>query len=482
MQAREQGPSGGLQADLYELTMLSAYHKAGIAQTPVAFELLFRNNPFGNGYTVAAGLERAVRLVRHLGFADGELAYLESTGLFPGAFLEALGRWRFLGDIDAVPEGSVVFPHEPLVQVRAPVFQAQLLETVLLNVIGFASLVATKASRIAHAAGEKAVLEFGARRAHELDAAREGARAAVIGGCAGTSYVEAGRRYDLALTGTHAHSFVLAFPTELDAFRAYAAAYPDPLILLVDTRDVLRSGVPHAITVFKEMRERGALGSHGIRIDSGDLAYLSREARAMLDGAGFPEARIIASGDLDEGVITVLREQGARIDAYGVGTHLITGFDQGSLGCVYKLVAVQKGEAWVPRLKRSENPAKVTTPGVKRVLRFKERGTGRAVLDLISLADEPIPDQPFVAFDPVHTWKRKTVDAAEAGDLLQPVLRGGKLVRDFPPVDRIAASLRDGLAAFREDQIRLVRPADYHVDLSMRLLATRTALLEASLD
>ena len=396
----------------------------------------FRSNPFGNGYTLAAGLERAVRFIQQLGFTDEDLTFLQSGGLFPDpGFLDALARFRFTGDIDAVPEGTVVFPHEPLLQVRARIFEAQLLETAVLNMIGYASLVATKATRIARAAGDHAVLEFGARRAHEMDAALEGARAAVIGGCVGSSYVAAGARYGLSLAGTHAHSWVLSFPSEIEAFRAYAAVYPDNLILLVDTYDVLASGVPNAIRVFRELRaRRGALARHGIRIDSGDLAHLSKQSRVMLDVAGFQDATLVASNELDEAVIAELERQGARIDAYGVGTRLITGYDQPAFGCVYKLVAVEENGLWTPRLKRSENAAKVTNPGVKRVLRFTDRRSRRAVLDLIALADEPAPTQPFLAFDPVHTWKRKNVEGADHADLLAPVLRVESSCTTFRPL------------------------------------------------
>jgi nicotinate phosphoribosyltransferase len=469
----------GLTTDLYQLTMLYGYYRTGKAEQRAAFELFFRANPFGGGYTLAAGLERAVRLVEGLRFTGEDLAYLEGTGLFPDPrFLELLEGFRFTGDLDAVPEGTVVFPQEPLVQVRARLWEAQLLETLLLNVVGYASLVATKASRVVRAAQGRAVLEFGARRAQELDAAREGARAAVIGGCAGTSFVLAGREYGLAVSGTHAHSWVLSFPSELDAFRAYAELFPDNLILLVDTHDVLASGVPNAIRVFREVEaRRGRPRRYGIRIDSGDLAYLSRCARALLDAAGFTDALIVASNELDEGVIVELLRQGAPIDVFGVGTRLITGYDQPALGCVYKLVAIEDHGRWIPRLKRSENPGKVTTPGVKRVWRYADARTARPILDLVGYADEAAPEPPFEAFHPVHTWKRRTVTGAVAQDLLQPILRGGERVAELPPVAAIAARAREGLELLGEEHTRLLNPAEYPVDLTPRLWRDRMALL-----
>ncbi len=475
-------PSSGLHADLYELTMLYGFLRTGIAGRRAAFEVFFRENPFGNGFTIAAGLERALAFLGALRFSADDLAFLRGTGLFPdGGFLDALRRFRFQGDVDAVPEGTLVFPHEPVLQVRGTLFEAQLVETAVLNAIGYASLVATKASRVVRAARGRPVFEFGARRAQEARAALEGARAAIIGGCAATSYALAGRRYGLPLSGTHAHSWVLSFPSELEAFRAYAASYPDNLILLVDTYDVVGSGVPSAIAVFTEVRARqGRLGRHGVRIDSGDLAELSRAARAMLDAAGFPDATVVASNELDETVIAELDRQGARIDAYGVGTRLITAYDHPALGCVYKLVAVEEGGRWVPRLKRSENPAKVTTPGCKRVLRFTDRQTGRATLDLLLHADEAAPTQPFEAFHPLYTWKRRVVRDADAQDLLQPVMRGGEPVADLPPVARIAERARRGQEAFGQDVTRLLNPAEYHVDLSPRLWETRMALLRAA--
>ena len=473
---------GGLQTDLYQLTMLYGYQHAGLADQRAAFELFFRRCPFGNGYVLAAGLERVLRFVQGLGFSERDLSYLESTGLFPDpGFLDLLARFRFTGDIDAVPEGTAVFPHEPLLQVRARLFEAQLLETAAVNMIGYASLIATKAARIARAAGGRTVLEFGARRAHELDAALEGARAAVIGGCAGTSFVAAGARHGLHLSGTHAHSWVLSFPGELEAFRAYGEAFSDNLIFLVDTYDVLRSGVPNAIRAFREVRaRRGALGRHGIRIDSGDLADLSKRSRAMLDAAGFPDAIIVASNELDEAVISELQRQGARIDVYGVGTHLITAYDQPALGCVYKLVAIEQERGWAPRMKRSENAAKITNPGVKRVLRFRDRACGRPFLDWVSFSGEPVPIQPFRSPDPVHTWKRVMVSEAEHTDLLVPAMRGGDLVYDLPTTEHISARAQECLGSFDEQFTRLLNPADYAVHLSPTLRKTKWMLLQAT--
>jgi nicotinate phosphoribosyltransferase len=476
------GPRSGLHADLYELTMLYGFYRTGLASRRVAFDLFFRANPCGNGFTIAAGIGRALDVVRRLRFDPEDLAFLRSTGLFPDeGFLAQLGHFRFRGDVDAVPEGTLVFPYEPLLQVRGTLWEAQLVETALLNAVGYASLVATKASRVVRAARGRAVLEFGARRAQEAQAALEGARAAVIGGCAATSYTLAGRVHGLPLSGTHGHSWVLSFPSELEAFRAYAAVYPDNLILLVDTYDVLRSGLPHAITVFSEERaRRGRLGRHGVRIDSGDLGALSRAARGMLDAAGFPDATVVASNELDEVIIADLERQGARIDAYGVGTRLITVYDQPALGCVYKLVALEEGGRWVPRLKRSENPGKVTTPGLKRLLRFTDRRTGRAVLDLLQAAEEPLPAQPFEVFHPVYPWRRRLVRDAAVEELLQPALRAGEWARAPETVAQAAERARCGQEAFGEELTRLLNPAAYEVHLSPRLWELRLSLLRAA--
>lgn len=470
-----------LFADLYELTMAYGYLKTGRAATPAVFDLVFRRAPFGNGWVLAAGLEQAVRHALGLRFTRADVAFVRSTGLFPDeGFYAALADFRFTGDIDAMPEGSVAFPREPLLRVRAPLWQAQLLETALLNVVGHQTLIATKANRVVRAAAGKPVLEFGARRAHGPEAAVLGARAAVIGGCVGTSDVLAGRRYGIPLSGTLAHSWVQSFPDELEAFRAYAAVFPRQLVLLLDTYDTLSSGLEHAIAVFREVCARGPRPELlGVRIDSGDLAALSREARRRLDEAGFPDAKVIASNDLDEGVIRELEAQGAAIDAYGVGTRLITAYDQPALGCVYKLAAVWADDGgWTPRLKVSQNAEKVTDPGPKRAVRYVGED-GVAVADLVLLADEELPPQPFDVFDPVHTWRRTPVARAQARELLLPVVRGGALVAELPELPQIAEHARRSIAELPAPCTRLLNPHAYPVGLSERLWRLRADLLEA---
>jgi len=465
--------------DLYQLTMMYGFFQAGKMNDEAAFDLFFRKNPFHNGYTVVAGLEKVVDYIRNLRFTEEDIGFLRKTGLFEDPrFIEELRAFRFTGHLYAMPEGSLAFPNEPIIRVEARLFEAQLVETALLTMVGFQSLVATKANRIVRAAEGRPVLEFGSRRAQETEAALLGARAAIIGGCVATSNVLAGERYNLKVAGTHAHSWVMSFPSELDAFRAYAKVYPDNLILLVDTYDTIRAGLPNAIQIFQEVFEwHGRPKSYGIRIDSGDLAYLSKLARQKLDEAGYADAKIVVSNDLDEYLIRELQLQGARIDSYGVGTRLITAFDQPAIGCVYKLAAQRSNGAWSPRLKRSENPEKITNPGVKKVLRFFDQGTKKAVVDLIMMVDEDLPRQPFEVFDPVHTWKRKTVDHASYQELLIPIFQHGELVYELPSLDAIVKNLQQNLAAFSDEHVRLTNPHTYHVDLSQKLWDTKMRLL-----
>jgi nicotinate phosphoribosyltransferase len=467
--------------DLYQLTMMYGYYKSGKMDEEVVFDLFFRKNPFGNGYTIAAGLETLVDYIKQLSFSHETIDYLKSTGLFEDEeFFKELRNFRFTGDIYAVEEGTVIFPSEPLVRIKARLFEAQLIETALLSLIGYQTLIATKANRIVRAAKDKSVMEFGARRAQGPESAILGARAAVIGGCTSTSNVKAGENFGIGISGTHAHSWVMSFETELEAFQTYADSFPDNLILLVDTYNTLKSGVPNAIKVFKEVHERigRAPKKFGIRLDSGDLAYLSKEARKMMDEAGFPDALVVASNDLDEYTIRELESQGARIDVYGVGTKLITAYDQPALGCVYKLAAEHIGDDWIPRIKRSENFEKVTNPGVKKIVRFFDNEDGKAIVDLLMLDDEEIPGQPFEVFDPVHTWKRKTVNGANSVELLKPIFVEGKLVYELPTMDEIAEKVKKNLNAFSEEHTRFANPHVYHVDLSQKLWDTKTDLLK----
>lgn len=371
-----------LLTDLYELTMMQGYFKEKDANETVIFDAFYRTNPGGNGYAICAGLEQVIEYIKDLHFEEDDVDYLRSTGLFGEDFLEYLRHFKFSGDIYAIPEGTVVFPREPLVKVIAPIMEAQLVETALLNIINHQSLIATKAARVVYAAGGDGVMEFGLRRAQGPDAGIYGARAAMIAGCIGTSNVLCGKMFNVPVKGTHAHSWIMSFPDELTAFRTYARLYPSACILLVDTYDTLKSGVPNAIKVFQEMKEAGIpLNFYGIRLDSGDLAYLSKKAKKMLDDAGFPDAVISASNDLDESLINSLKIQGAAINSWGVGTNLITSKDCPSFGGVYKLAAIldKKSGKFVPKIKLSENAEKITNPGNKCIKRIYSRETGKSL-------------------------------------------------------------------------------------------------------
>ncbi len=463
----------GLLTDLYQLTMMYGYYKAGQMDKRVVFDLFYRSNPCDNGYVVCAGLEQAIVYLHSLSFDDGEIAYLRNLGLFDEGFLRHLEDFRFTGTVYAIPEGTLVFPHEPLLRVEGPIFQAQLVESALLSFINHQSLIATKAARITHAARgavideAHAVSEFGLRRAQNADAAIFGARASYIGGCSSTSNVAAGHNFGIPVSGTQAHSWVQSFPSELDAFRAYAAAYPANTVLLVDTYDVLHSGVLHAIQVGRELREKG-FELAGIRIDSGDLAYLSKEARKRLDRAGFPGTKIIVSDDLDEETIRDLILQGAPIDAWGVGTALITAKDCPALGGVYKLSAEYRDGYYEPRIKVSENPSKVTNPGKKKVIRLYVDGMASA--DLIMLEDEPLPSgEGLTLFDPIHTYKQKVVTDYTVRELLVPIFIDGQLVYELPSVEAIRDLVQAELQTIAQETLRPKNPHVYHVDLSLQL-------------
>ena len=466
-----------MMTDLYELTMMNGYWRYGMAQNTAVFDLFYRKQGDETAHAVVAGLEQAIEYVRDLHFSAEDIEYLRSLNTFDEGFLELLRDFHFTGDIDAMPEGTIVFPTGPIVRVCAPMMEAQLVETALLNIINHQTLIATKASRVVQAAQGDGVLEFGLRRAQGPDAGIYGARASIIGGCVATSNVLTGQMYDIPVRGTHAHSWVMSFPSELDAFRAYAEIFPRDCLLLVDTYDTLKSGVPNAITTFKELRERGFEPS-GIRLDSGDLAYLSRTARRMLDEAGFPKARIFASGDLDEEVIWDLKAQGAAIDVWGVGTRMITSQNNPALGGVYKLSAEEVDGALVPRIKISENPAKITNPGKKKVLRIYSREDRHALADLIALDDEVYDEQqPLTIFDPENTWKRMTLTDYTLRPLLVPIFRDGMQVYESPDLHRIAAYAKEELDTFWSEYKRLHRPQRYKVDLSQSLYDLKQELL-----
>lgn len=462
--------------DLYQLTMMQGYMRHGYRHKGAVFDLFFRNLPNGSGYALTAGLAQVIEYLENLRFTENNLKYIQSLGIFDAEFIEQLRHFRFSGDVDAIPEGTPVFPYEPLLRVKAPIFEAQMVETALLNMVNFQTLIATKASRIVAAAAEGRVMEFGLRRAQGPDAGTLGARAAFIGGCHSTSNVLAGERFGIPVSGTMAHSWVQCFPSELDAFRAYAETFPHQCLLLVDTYNVLKSGVPNAIQVGLELEAKG-YSFLGIRIDSGDLAYFSREARQMLDQAGLKNAIIVGSNDLDENTIWSIRSQGAKIDSWGVGTNLITSKDCPALGGVYKLAAEEENGEWVPRLKVSENMSKITLPGIKKVVRF-HNPEGKALADLIALEKEDFPvNEPVTIFDPIQVWKRKTLADFTTRELLVPVFRGGKRVYESPDLNTIQAYSRRELDTLWSETRRLTNPHTYIVDLSADLYELRQQLL-----
>ena len=467
-----------MMTDLYQLTMMYGYYKCGMRDNLATFDMFYRSKDATTHYAIMAGVEQLMEYIENLHFDEDAIAYLRSLNIFDDAFINELRKFHFSGDIDAIPEGTIVFPGEPLVRVIAPIFEAQLIETALLNIINHQTLIATKASRVVQAAEGGTVMEFGLRRAQGPDAGIYGARAAIIGGCVGTSNVLTGQMYGIPAMGTHAHSWVMSFPTELEAFRKYAELFPTSCLLLVDTYDTLRSGVPNAITVFRELRERG-YEPKGIRLDSGDLAYLSREARKMLDAAGFPEATICASGDLDENLIRDLKLQGACIDTWGVGTKLITSEDSPSLGGVYKLSAEYVDGRVVPKIKISENPAKITNPGVKKLYRIYDKSNGMAVADLIALEQEHYDEsQPLTIYDPVNTWKSMTLTNYTMKDLHVPLFKNGKRVYDSPALMDIRQHCEEDLATFWDQYKRLLNPHRYKVDLSDSLWMLKNSMIQ----
>ncbi len=465
-----------LLTDFYELTMMYGYFLHGKTDEIATFDLFFR--PFDeSNFCIAAGLQQAVEYINNLHFGKEEIEYLRSTGAFNEDFLQYLSEFKFTGTIKAIPEGTVVFPYEPLMIITAPICQAQLLEAALLNIVNFQTLIATKARRICYAAKPASVLEFGLRRAQAPDASIYGARAAVIGGCSSTSNVLCAKMFDLPPKGTHAHSWVMSFPTELDAFMAYADTYPDSCLLLVDTYDTLKSGVPNAIKVFDYLKKNGHKPM-GIRLDSGDLAYLSKIARKMLDEAGHSDCKIFASSDIDEYVLESLKQQDAKIDIYGVGTRMITSNNTPSLGGVYKLANINVNGIDSPRMKISDNPVKVTNPGIKTVYRLFGRDTGKAIADVICLADEKIDDSKnLVITHPVERWKTKEVVNFEAKNLYTDVFVNGKCVFKPKSTYELANDCQESLNGFWEEYLRLSQPHNYKVDLSDKLYDLKQELI-----
>lgn len=472
-----------LLTDLYELTMMQGYFHNMDRNETVIFDAFYRNNPNGGGYAISAGLEQLINYIKELHFAPQDIEYLASLHIFDKDFLDYLADFRFSGSVYAIPEGTVIFPREPLVKVIAPIMEAQLVETAILNIINHQSLIATKASRVCWAARGDGIMEFGLRRAQGPDAGTYGARAAVIGGCIGTSNVLCGQLFDVPVKGTHAHSWIMSFPDEYTAFKTYADMYPSACILLVDTYDTLKSGVPNAIRVFQEMRDAGVnLSFYGIRLDSGDLAYLSKKARKMLDEAGFPDAVISASNDLDEYLIDSLKVQGAAITSWGVGTNLITSKDWPAFGGVYKLAAIMGEDGkFIPKIKLSENSEKVTNPGNKTIYRIYDKETGKIKADLICLVDEAFSeDEPLLLFDPLEPWKKTKLKPGTytMRELLKPVFVDGKCVYESPKVMDIRDYCQRELSTLWDETRRLVNPQEVYVDLSSKLYDIKIELLD----
>lgn len=471
-----------MMTDLYELTMMQGYYLEG-NRNEVIFDAFYRDNPSGGAYAISCGLQQVIDYVKNLTFSYDDIEYLRNLGIFREEFLDYLAGYHFTGSIYAVPEGTIVFPREPLVKVIAPIMEAQLIETAVLNIINHQSLIATKASRVNWAA-KGGVMEFGLRRAQGPDAGTLGARAAVIGGCTGTSNVIAGKIFGVPVQGTHAHSWIMSFKDEYTAFKKYAEYYPDACILLVDTYDVLHSGVPNAIKVFSELKDQGIHPKlYGIRIDSGDLAYLTKKARKMLDDAGFEDAIISASSDLDEYLIQSLKNQGACIDSWGVGTKLITSSDNPAFGGVYKLAGIRypEDDDFTPRIKISENPEKITNPGNKQVLRLYDNVTGKIKADLITLVGETYDEsKDLKIFDPISTWKKSTLKGGtyHIRELLIPVFQNGQCIYESPKTMEIKKICEKELDTLWDENRRLENPQDVHVDLSRKLFNLKNSLLD----
>ncbi len=474
------GTSLSLLTDLYQVTMAYGYWKLGRAEREAAFHLFFRNNPFEGGYTVVAGLEYVLEYLRQFRFTSDDVEYLaglegnDGRPLFAHAFLDYLTGMRLSVDVDAIPEGTVVFPHEPLVRIQGPILQCQILETAMLNLVNFQTLIATKAARICLATGGEPVLEFGLRRAQGIDGAISASRAAYVGGCAATSNVLAGKLFGIPVKGTHAHSWVMSFDDEHSSFEGYAEAMPNNCVFLVDTYDTL-GGVRNAIRVGQQLRANGH-EMVGVRLDSGDLAYLSIEARKLLDEAGFEKAAIVASNDLDEHLIASLKNQGATIAVWGVGTRLATAYDQPALGGVYKLGAMKSGNGtWQPKVKLSEQAIKTSTPGILQVRRYRD--TAGVVADMVYNELQGVSDDSVIV-DPLDpTKRRQMIDGETSEDLLVPVMRGGDVVHEQPPLDTIRERAQGQLASFHAGILRHDNPHRYPVGLEKGLYELKTELV-----
>ena len=465
--------------DFYEITMSNGFFSNGLKDRIAYYDMFYRRNPDEGGFAIMAGVEQLVEYLNNLHFDEEDIAYLRNTGLFREVFLDYLKHFRFSCDVWAVPEGTPIFPGEPLISVRGPVIETQLIETMVLLCINHQSLIATKANRICRAAKGRPIMEFGSRRAQGFDAAIYGARAAFIGGCCGTACTLVGQLFDIPALGTMAHSWVQLFDSELDAFRAYAREYPDSCTLLVDTFNVLKSGIPNAIKVFNEELVPRGYRPKGIRIDSGDLTYLSKKARKMLDDAGFPDCQIVASNSLDEYIIRDMLIQGAPIDSFGVGERLITASSAPVFGGVYKLAAVEdKDGNQIPKIKISENVAKITNPCFKNLWRLYDRETGKAVADVVTLFDEVIDDtKPYTIFDKEYTWKKKVVENFRAVPIREQIFKKGKDVSKKRSLKEIQRYCADQVETLWDEVKRFENPHGYYVDLSPALWDEKYRLL-----
>lgn len=464
--------------DFYELTMANGYFKNGFKDTIGYFDMFYRNIPDRGGFVIMAGVEQVVDYLNNLKFTDDDIEFLRGKG-FGEEFLDYLKNFEFSCDVWAIPEGTPIFPGEPIVKVRGPIIQAQFLETMVLLIINHQSLIATKANRIVRAAEGRTVMEFGSRRAQSAQAAILGARAAYIGGCVGTACTLDGRDYDIPALGTMAHSWVQLFDTELDAFRAYAREYPSACTLLVDTYNVLKSGIPNAIKVFNEEVVPRGFRPKGIRIDSGDITYLSKKAREMLDDAGFPDCQIVASNSLDEYIIRDMLLQGAKVDSFGVGERLITSSSHPVLDGVYKLCAIESDGELIPKIKISENVTKITTPCAKDVYRIYDKTTGKAEADLLVLQGEKIDEsKPYLLFDPNYTWKQKEITNFTVKPLLEKIFEGGKCIYRKKSVQEIQQFCKDQINTLWDECLRFEHPHKYYVDLSQALYDEKYRLLK----
>ena len=467
-----------LLCDYYELTMANGYFMLGKGDEISYFDVFFRRIPDGGGFAIAAGLEQIIEYIKNLRFTDADIEYLRRRKCFSEEFLEYLREFKFTGDIFAIPEGTPIFPNEPILTVRAPAVQAQFIETYLLLALNHQSLIATKANRIVRASQGRAVAEFGSRRAQGAEAAILGARAAYIGGCSATACTISDRDYGIPAIGTMAHSWVQMFDNEYDAFVSYCKTYPDNATLLVDTYDTLKSGIPNAIKAFKEVLLPQGITKCGIRLDSGDIAYLTKKARKMLDEAGLTECKIVVSNSLDENIIRDIIHQGARVDSFGVGERLITAKSDPVFGGVYKLVAKEKDGEVIPKIKISENAVKITNPHFKKLYRIFDRETNTAIADLLCVHDESIDEtQPLELFDPQHTWKRKTVTNYVVKELLVPVFKDGECVYKSPDIKEIQQYCKEQVGTMWEEVLRFENPHRYYVDLSQKLWDVKMQLL-----